>query len=239
MSSGLDLVAGPRLELLGGFQLRSCGEVLAVPPRVQRLLAFMALQRRPLHRAYVAGRLWLDLSQDQAHGCLRTALWRAAALRAPVVAATATHVSLAPALEVDVHELERCAERALHDKAPPDRGDLRRLVRASDLVPDWYDDWAIQERERLRQLRLLALEAAGAALIRDRRYSDASLAALAALDADPLRESACRLLMRSYMAAGNCAEAIRQFRVYRGRLQTSLGLEPTAEMRALVRELVA
>jgi len=98
MSSGLDLVAGPRLELLGGFQLQSCGEVLAVPPRVQRLLAFMALQRRPLHRAYVAGRLWLDLSQDQAHGCLRTALWRAAALRAPVVAATATHVSLAPAL---------------------------------------------------------------------------------------------------------------------------------------------
>ena len=210
-----------------------------MPPRVQRLVAFLALQDRPLHRAYVAGRLWLDLTQEQAHSCLRTALWRSGALPVPLVAATPTHVSLSPVLVVDVVELERSAERILDDEAPPDLADVKLLLRARDLVPDWYDDWAIQERERLRQLRVLALETAGSTLIGMRRYSDASIVALAAVGADPLRESAYRLLMRSHSEAGNVAEALRQFRVYRHRLQTVLGLEPSVQMRELVRDLVA
>ena len=163
-----------RLELLGGFELRAQGRSVRPPLQVQRLLAFLALQGgRPLHRAYVAGRLWIDLSQDHAHASLRTTLWRMRRAGCPVVDVTSTHVAIAPSVTVDVHELEACAGRVLQADAPATSQDLYLLAHAEELLPDWYQDWVLQDRERLHQLRVVALEAAAEALIVVRRYADA------------------------------------------------------------------
>ena len=226
-----------RLGLLGGFELQTGGRTVSMPPHVQRLVAFLALQSRPLHRVYVAGRLWIDLSQEHAHGCLRTTLWRIGRLPSPAVEVTSTHLALAPAVAVDARELEDSAERVLHNGALPDPGDLHALTHTADLLPDWYDDWVLPERERLRQLRLLALEAAGEALIRERRYPEAAIAALAAVESDPLRESSYRLLIRTYLGEGNVAEALHQFEVFRSRLQRTLDRDPSPQMEELVREV--
>jgi DNA-binding SARP family transcriptional activator len=83
-------------------------------------------------------------------------------------------------------------------------------------------------------LRLLALEVAGNALIAAERYTEASIAALAAIGADPLRESAYRLLIESYLGVGNVAEAVRQFDVFRTQLRKELGLEPSAQIQELL-----
>ena len=72
-----------------------------------------------------------------------------------------------------------------------------------DLLPDWYDDWLEIERERLRQLRVHALEHLGEHALRRGRFGAAIDRALAAIAADPLRESAHRLLIRAYIAEGN------------------------------------
>jgi len=204
-----------------------------LPHHVQRLLAFLALESRPLHRAYVAGRLWIDHSQEHAHGCLRTTLWRLGRLACPAIDATSTHLSLATAVVVDARELEACIERVLRGVATPPGEDLDLLVHAADLLPDWYDDWVFDERERLRQLRMVALEAVGEGRIVDERYADATVAALAVIAADPLRESSYRLLIRSYIEEGNLAEALHQFGLIRARL-SRLGLEPSPQLRALL-----
>lgn len=226
-----------RLCLLGGFELQAGAGTVRLPPRVQRLLAFLALQGRPLHRAYVAGRLWIDLSQDRAHGCLRTVLWRLSGPADGVVEVSSTHLALAPGVAVDARELETCIECVLHEGATPSGREIDELTHVFDLLPDWYDDWILPERERLRQLRLLALEAVGDRLIGARRYAEAAVAAVAAVAADPLRESAYRLLIRSYLGEGNVSEALRQFAVYRAQLARELGLEPTQRILELVREL--
>jgi DNA-binding SARP family transcriptional activator len=226
-----------QLSLLGGFELYAAGESLDFPPHVQRLLAFLALQGRPLHRAYVAGRLWLDHSQENAHGCLRTTLWRMGRLPCRVVVATNTHVALAASVAVDMRALEASCARILHEGALPARKDLDRLADAADLLPDWYEDWVLQERERLRQLRLLALEAAGERLLRAERYQEAALAGLAAVGSDPLRESAYRLLISVYLGEGNVAEALRQFAVFRTLLRRDLGLEPSPRILELVQQV--
>ena len=83
-----------RLCLLGGFALETDERCAPLPLHVQKLVAFLALQGRPLHRAYVAGRLWLDYDQEHAHGCLRTTLWRLSLLPFAVVDATTTHLAL-------------------------------------------------------------------------------------------------------------------------------------------------
>jgi DNA-binding SARP family transcriptional activator len=232
--TGASSDGAPRLSLLGGFALELGRQELAVPLHVQRLLAFLGLRDRPLHRAYVAGSLWTDLSQEHAYGSLRTAVWRTGRLPCSVVHATSTHLALAPSVAVDAGELAASAERALHQGAA-EPGDVNLLSGVGELLPDWYDDWVLQERERLRLLRLLALEAAGERLIGARRYREASIVALAAVGADPLRESAHRLLIRSHLAAGNAADALRQFDLCRTLLRRSLGLEPSSQTTELVR----
>lgn len=224
----------PSLILLGGFVLETNEPCAALPLHVQKLVAFLALQGRPLHRAYVAGRLWLEHDQDHAHGCLRTTLWRLSLLPFSVIEATNTHLALDSSVSVDARDVEACARHVLSTHTLPDNGLIDRLAQGGELLPDWYDDWIPQERERLRQLRLLALESAGDRLIAAGRYTEASLAALAAVRTDPLRESAYRLLIRSYLGVGNVAEALRQFGVFRCRLKLELGLEPSSEMRELL-----
>jgi DNA-binding SARP family transcriptional activator len=223
-----------RLTLLGGFALEARRRRLRLPLREQKLVAFLALQGRPLHRAYVAGRLWIDHDQEHAHGCLRTTVWRIGLLPVSVVQATSTHLALDASIAVDVHELRACADRILGGGALPPKGDLGRLAQSGELLPDWYDDWIPHERERFRQLRLLALEAAGDELIGAERYSEAAVAALAAVGADPLRESAYRLLIRSYLGVGNVAEALRQFGLFRTQLQRELGLRPSPQIEELL-----
>ncbi len=227
----------PRLGLLGGFELEANGRPVRLPLHAQRLLAFLALNGRPLHRGYVAGRLWTELSQDHAHACLRSTLWRLRRLPCTSVESTTTHLALAAAVEVDARELEHCAERVLHDGEPGVR-DIDRLTRTADLLPDWYEDWVPHERERLRQLRLLALEAAAEALIGLGSNSEAAVVALAAVASDPLRERAYRLLIQAYLEDGNAGEALRQFELFRGELRRTLGLEPSPRMQELVDAIV-
>jgi SARP family transcriptional regulator, regulator of embCAB operon len=47
---------------------------------------------------------------------------------------------------------------------------------SAELLPDWYDDWALVEAEDWRQLRLHALEALADRLVDRGRYGDAAAA---------------------------------------------------------------
>ena len=107
----------------------------------------------------------------------------------------------------------------------------------ADLLPDWYEDWVLIERERYRQLRLRALDALCERLTAADRLSDALDAGLAAVAGEPLRESAHRAVVRVHLAEGNVGEAIRQFRLCRRLLREQLGIEPSERMQALVRSL--
>jgi DNA-binding SARP family transcriptional activator len=177
----------------------------------------------------------MDGSQEHAHGCLRTTLWRIPRVPVPLVAITSTHVALEELVAVDARGLEGAAERILRGSAPPQPLEVERLARAGELLPDWYDDWILEERDHLAQLRLVALEVAGQRLVQVGRYPEASVAALAAVHTDPLRESAQRLLIRSYLGDGNVAGALHQFSTFRAQLGRHLGLEPSPQMLDLVR----
>ena len=218
---------------MGGFGLRCDARSLILPLSAQRLLAFLALQDMPLLRAYVAGVLWPDVREARAGASLRSTLWRMGHSGWILVDGSRTHLWLAPDVHVDLRGLMRDYRRILNEAAdlPPEL--LTSLPLSGDLLPDWYDDWVIMERERFRQLRLHALETLC------RRLSAAGMswlaveAGLAAVAAEPLRESAHRALIAAHLAEGNRSEAIRQFEFYRMLLRKELGLEPSAMMASL------
>jgi DNA-binding SARP family transcriptional activator len=199
----------------------------------QRLVAFLALRGRPLHRVHVAGSLWIDASEAHANACLRTALWRLKRLNATMVAATSTHLGLSDAVAVDARDTATRALEILHGGSGGDDSVLA-LSQAGELLPDWYDDWVLIERERLRQLVLRALERLSAEATAAGRFAEATEAGLAAVAQEPLRESAHRLVVEAHLADGNPGEALRQYRLFSRLLEDQLGLEPSSLMKALV-----
>lgn len=106
------------------------------------------------------------------------------------------------------------------------------MTAAGELLPDWYDDWLVIERERFRQARLHALEALCGALSSKRRYAKAIEVGLVAVASEPLRESAHRAVIRVHIAEGNISEALRQYEVCRDSLSQA-GLRPSGAIEAL------
>jgi DNA-binding SARP family transcriptional activator len=104
-----------------------------------------------------------------------------------------------------------------------------------DLLPGWYDDWVIFERERIRQRFLHALEALSRHLIAVGRFADAVEAAISVVSGDPLRESANRVLIEAHLAEGNVVEARRAYKRYRDTVRRELGVEPSEQLARLMR----
>ena len=126
-----------QLLLLGGFELRWDGAPVTVQRSGQRLLALLVLQRRPLERLYVAGRLWLDASEERAAASLRSALWRLPQPGgAPVVDTSVTHLRLAGDVDVDLHNLAARMERLVEQGSGPIDELAPSSALTSDLLPD-------------------------------------------------------------------------------------------------------
>jgi DNA-binding SARP family transcriptional activator len=237
----VDVVQQPIcLSMIGDFQLRCAAESVTVAPSSQRVICFLALQGGPVRRSYVSGSLWFDATESRACASLRSALWRIPnAARKEVVHGSSTHIWLNPDVDVDLRRVVALAHAVLkHDSAGETVLDVTQelCMFADDLLVGWCDDWVILERERLRQLRLHALDLLGEQLLSAGRYSDALEVGFAAVAAEPLRESAHRLLVRTHLRESNCAEALRQYRSYASMLRDELAISPSETMVALVRD---
>jgi DNA-binding SARP family transcriptional activator len=231
---GLAPRAQVRVGLLTGFSVTADGVPIAIPTSVQRLVAFVALHERPIVRSHVAGVLWLDVSDERAMGNLRSALWRLHRLRVCLLETVGSDVGLACDVGVDLHDMMRAARRLLGGDLVEADAQTDELHSAGEVLPDWSDDWVLIERERFRQLRLHALERLCERFTEERAFGRAIDAGLAAVDTEPLRESAHRTLIRAYIAEGNPVEAIRQFRLFERLMYEELGLAPSIEMRDLM-----
>lgn len=221
-----------RLQLLGGFQLFRSGAPVDLLPSGQRLLAYLGVTRRVLLRRHVACALWMDTSEQRAMANLRSVVWRVNRAVPGLLSATGSALRLAPGCEVDVHEsvarwLDALADAEIEPSALLEPG-------TAELLPDWSEEWVLAEQDRIRQLRLHALER-----MSERRLSEGEPAwavelALAVVVEDPLRESANRCLIRAHLEQGNYVEAFRRYDVYRSQLYDHLGLPPSPQMEDLV-----
>jgi DNA-binding SARP family transcriptional activator len=225
------------LTLLGAFALHSEGERVELPTSAQRLLAFLALHTHSLLRVYVAGNLWIDVPEERAHASLRSTLWRLNQPKLRLVETTNRELRLAREVRVDFRTGTELAHRLLRGTFDPRDLDADWEPLAGSLLPDWYDDWVLLERERYRQLGLHALEMLSEHLTAARRFGPALEAALAAVAGEPFRESAHRVLIKAHLAEGNASEAIRQYDFYRKLVNDHLGLDPSPAMDALLEGL--
>lgn len=226
------------LSLIRDFEVRVDGVALDIPPNSQRLVCFLAFQDRPVRRSYVSGTLWFNVDEPRASASLRSALWRLPTLPdGKLVSASHTHIWLESGVSVDVRDVMNRGMAVLDARvADADLVDVARelIDFGDDMLVGWYDDWAIMERERFRQIRLHTLDRIGELLIDGGRLCDALYVGLAGVRAEPLRESAHRLLIRVHLGEGNVAEAIRQYRAYAALLRRELHSLPSPVIQAMI-----
>ncbi len=236
---GESLAGAMSLSLLGQFELRQDNCRVRVPLSTQRVVAFLGLSRARVARIYVAGHLWMDSTEERAGAALRTALWRLGSAGRTLVRCDGQSLSLNPDVTVDVNDIVKVSRDVLAGDEVGLRRALDVLRDAGELLPDWYDDWVLIERERIRQLRLHALERLCVKLSADCRHSDAIEAGLMAVAADPLRESAHRALVEAHLAEGNVGEALRQYRICCQLLRRDLGIEPSQALTTMIANMAA
>jgi DNA-binding SARP family transcriptional activator len=223
-----------RVGLLGKFELTSNGESVEIPTSAQRLLALLALKGRQLPRAVVAGQLWSEATEDQSQSSLRSALWRLQRSGHVLIDVSPGVLRLADAVAVDTHEIISTT-RALIEEHPHVDPNLDPGTLTRALLPGWYEDWVVIERERLRQLCLHGLESLARRLVDCRRYARAIEVSLATVGCEPLRESAHRILIQAHLKEGNRSEAIRQYRRFADLLRDELDIEPSPSLTELIR----
>jgi DNA-binding SARP family transcriptional activator len=224
-----------RLQLLGGFALERGGVRLEVPVGVQHLIAFVALTG-PTHRCLVAGTLWRDVPEAQALASLRTGIWRMNRLVPDLVEVDGDRLSLTTSMTVDSRQQESFATRLLGHPSG-DEPWLEEAIESlwrGELLPGWYEDWVVFERERLGQLRLHALERMASLLTRRMDLDTALRLALEAVRTEPLRETANAVLMSVYVAEGNVSDAVHQYEMFTDLLRRELGVDPSPSLAALL-----
>jgi DNA-binding SARP family transcriptional activator len=228
MLAGIQDGAGTAiLHLFGGPYITVGRRRMDVPEGSKRLLAFVALHDRPVERRHAAGTLWPIGDDCRAAGNLRSALWRLKRACVPLIVADKCSLSLRDDLLVDLHVVSEWASRLINgSEAASDMVVRPWGLDSLELLPGWYEDWALMERERVRQRLLHALEALSVAFVHSGRCAEAIEVAMLAVSNEPLRESAQRALIEAHIAEGNWVEGRRRFDAYRHLMLRELGIEP-------------
>ena len=234
MGNALGLSGEQRsLRLFGCWDLRVGGRPVRMGGREQRLIAYVALNGRRM-RSFVAGILWPDSTENHAQSSLRAALLQVRRSSAGLLDADQTTVDMAPDVQVDVRDFRRYATEVAVNPDDVDFEAAMGILDSGDLMPGWYEDWVMFERERLQHERVRALEALAMAELRRGSAEAALTAARASSAVEPLRESAHSIVIRAHLMVGNVADAIHEYRAYTHLLQDELGISPSDQLRELI-----
>jgi DNA-binding SARP family transcriptional activator len=225
------------LQLFGWWQLRRRGDSIQVGTREQRLMALLALVGRRT-RAHLAGTLWPDSDEHRAMASLRAAVWQVRRCAPNLLDAQQHTLALDDGVRTDVAAMVRLMAAVAASPLAFDERETIETLTGGELLPGWYDDWVLFERERLDHLRIHALDALGRAALQAGHPEDCELAARAGLRIEPLHEGMNILLVQAFLSAGSPVDAVRQFELYRRRLAQELGIRPSGRLMEIVRPML-
>ena len=228
-----------RVRLFGQLDLRMDDRRLGPieSARCRSLLANVLLHPDVAQsRQRLAFLLWPDSSEGQARTNLRNLLHTLRRTNADVeqlLEVTPRTVRRRPNVPCWVDVVEFTA--ALAEADTTEEGSdgmvaaLRRAVElyAGDVLEGCYDEWLVDERERLRDRYVSALRRLTEALAERGEYAEAIRLGRELARNDPLHEDTYRLLMSLQEASGDRAGAVRSYHECAAILQRELGVDPS------------
>src|SRR5215217_3751492 len=231
-----------QIRLLGQFDVRLDGKRVIISSRAgQSLLAYLVLTAgTPHRREKLAGKFWPDASEDHARRNLRQELWRIRKAISVQQSRTEDYL-LAEELAITFN---RNAEYWL-DSAQMERPDIDLESLTSDLalyqgelLPGFYEDWVVLERERIQGVFEAKMEQLLGQLVAAERWTAVLEQAERWLALGTLLEPAYRALMLAYGARGDMAKVSSIYQHCIAELTEQFGLDPSAETRSLYDGLI-
>ncbi|HEY9291023.1 MAG TPA: BTAD domain-containing putative transcriptional regulator [Microlunatus sp.] len=230
------------LTLLGRWRLRVGDQEILLGRRERRLLACLAISGAH-SRDWLAATLWPDADSERATACLRTTLWSLRREVPGLTCVTGRLLKLATDVESDLEHLQHSISKIISGRqSTPAVDEAMRAVPsllADELLPGWYEDWVLLERERLRNRQLEALKAMARQALDAGRPRPAIQYARAAIEIEPHDDDNVLLLITAQLDLGHIADALRAFHQYRTRLGWELGADPSPRVRGVVERALA
>jgi predicted ATPase/DNA-binding SARP family transcriptional activator/tetratricopeptide (TPR) repeat protein len=218
------------VRVLGQFEARLFDQPLNLPSRpAQSLLAYLMLTAGQGHRREkLAGMFWPDAAEAKARGYLRQTLWRLRKVLEPdapvYLAADDLSISFLTNSNywLDAAILER-------------GGELSASVAAyrGELLPGFYDEWVLLERERLRGLFERKMSSLLERLGSQQRWGEVIEWGERWVALGNLPEAAYRAMMTAHAKLDDPAGAAAVYQRCAELLWEDLGMEPSIETRAL------
>ena len=246
-----------RISLFGHIHLKhdDWPAEITLPRITQALLGYLLLTPARLYpRELLMDLFWPDYPPHKARSCMSTALWRLRQSLEPTGTPKGTYLLTTANGEVGFNwDSEFWLDAVIFQKAVKlllqkpvqtlDRSDITILesqlnLCQGDLLEGVYADWALRERERLRQLYLDGAEHLMQVYKYQQAYKQSITYGQLILTYDPLRESIHRELMRIYFEADQPAMAVRQYHRCRETLARELKIAPMAETQNLYTKII-
>jgi DNA-binding SARP family transcriptional activator/predicted ATPase len=236
-----------KIQLFGGLRLTHREQVVTAvnTNRLQALLAYLALHTGVLQsREHLAFLFWPDSTEAQARTNLRQLLHhlRSALPDGGRFIETESQTILWQAtaeISIDVADFENAVSRAQKAVKNGDATAARREFEEAarlyngDLMPGFLDEWAEQERNRLRQKCSDVLVQLIGLLEDVRDIATAIPYAEQLLSLDPFCETSYQTLMRLHAMNGDRAAALRVYHQCATQLRRELDTEPGPETKNL------
>ena len=233
-----------KIRLLGQFNVEAEGQALELPSRpAQSLLAYLVLHAgMAQRREKLAELFWPEAPESNARRNLRHALWRVRKLLGICPQTRRDYLSAddltlmfdaTTTYWLDVAALERKSS----DSEPVER--LLEIVSLyrGELLPGFYEDWILLERERLQAIFEQKMQQLLDRLVETQRWPELLEWGERWIALGQTPEPAYRALMMAHSALGDrsnmalayqrCVEALRQ----------ELGVEPSEQTRELYERL--
>ena len=241
-----------RLDLFGGFRVAIDGRPLEgfISHKAKALFAYLFVTRRPQPRQILAEMFWGDKRDSVAGTNLRVALSNLRSVAAPYLEIGRHEVGINPTAPytLDVAEfqirLERLSPRwqdvnaqALEEGLALYHGDLLDGFLVRDALS--FEEWALWQRERLRQMALQGLYMLSMHQTERGNYDSALRATRRLLELEPWQEEGHRQMMLLLALTGNRSAALAQYETCRRILASELNTQPLPETNALLERIKA
>ena len=240
-----------RINLFDGLSVQNGDQTLRQfqTYKTGALLAYLAFYRQRQHsREQLVHLLWPDADPASGRNRLTQALvWLRPRLettetkRGTILVSDRHHIGLVSSdLVTDVSEFEEALlTAATRSETSQQIESLRRAVDlyCGELLPGYYEDWVLTERQRLFEQFLLALRRLVHIYEQTHEYDRALDCARRALNADPVSEEVHLALIRLLALTGQPAAGLRQYHEMEQILHRELDEEPSAAALALINRI--
>ena len=232
-----------QIRLLGQFDVRLDGKRIVISSRAgQSLLAYLAMTAgTPHRREKLAGTLWPDSSEENARKNLRQELWRIRKAIPTQNLPEADDYLIADEYTLTFNrDADYWLDVSILENSDPDIQSLTSglSLYQGELLPGFYDDWVVLERERLQTLFESKMEQLVEKLVESERWTAVQEQCERWLALGFVSESAYRGLMLSYNARGDMAKVSAIYQRCVEDLRDHFDVEPSAETHALFNGLL-